>query len=411
MDAEQYLAEIPLWTRKKNTLADVRHFLAEMGNPDDNMQIIHVAGTNGKGSVCAYLSSELVRAGYRTGLFISPHLVTIRERIQTDGQMIGQEEFQETFEKVHQLVCKMIAMGYQHPSFFEYLFLMAMFYYRDNPVDYLVLETGMGGLLDTTNVIRHPVLTVITSISLEHTRYLGDTVEAIAGQKAGITKPGSPLVYDAGDEEANAVFAGQAKNLQIPVYPVAKPGREQQKGFCASYQAMNAAVACQALQLLSLPGWDAQAAFERMKSVVWSGRMEEILPDVWVDGAHNEGGIQAFTEAAKEISQRTGKQIRLLFACVADKNYNHMIRLLCEQLTMKSVIITRLDSERTSRISDLEQEFCRCRPEMPVRGYADVKQALKEALSQKTEEELLFVAGSLYLIGEIKAALGGTGYV
>ena len=411
MDAEQYLAEIPLWTRKKNSLPEVRDFLAEMGNPDLDMRMIHVAGTNGKGSVCACLSAELVRAGYRTGMFTSPHLVTVRERIQVDGQVISREAFQEIFERVQQLVHKMTAMGYQHPTFFEYLFLMAMSYYQAEPVDYLILETGLGGTLDTTNVIRNPLLTVITSISLEHTRYLGETITAIAGQKAGIMKAGTPLVYDAGNEDANLVFRRQAGLLQVPAYPVTRPEPDRQSGFRAAYQADNAAVACQALQLLALPGWDPEAAYERLKMVVWSGRMEEILPDVWADGAHNEAGIRAFIEAAAAIGSKTGKPIRLLFTCVADKDYSSMIRLLCDRLPMKSVIITGLDHERTSRSEDLEQEFLALRPELSVSGFADTGQALKEALRQKAEDELLFIAGSLYLIGEIKAVLEGMGCV
>ena len=208
--ARDYLLGIPLWTKKKNTLDEVRHFLKELGNPDEQLNIIHVAGTNGKGSVCADLTAMLMEAGYHVGTFVSPHLTDVTERFLVDGVPVEEAGFSESFARVKAVTDRLTAEGYAHPTFFEFVFLMAMDLYGRRKPDFVVLETGLGGRLDTTNVIRHPLACVITSISLDHTQYLGDTVELIAAEKAGIIKPGIPVVYDNNDRAAGAVIAAAA---------------------------------------------------------------------------------------------------------------------------------------------------------------------------------------------------------
>ena len=185
-NARDYLLGIPLWTKKKNTLDEVRDFLEKLGNPDEALNIIHVAGTNGKGSVCADLTAILMEAGYHVGTFVSPHLVDVKERFLYDGKPADEADFSESFARVKAVTDEMMEKGYSHPTFFEFVFLMAMDLYGRKKPDFVVLETGLGGRLDTTNVIRHPLACVITSISLDHTQYLGDTVEKIAAEKAGI---------------------------------------------------------------------------------------------------------------------------------------------------------------------------------------------------------------------------------
>lgn len=404
MDAEDYLLEIPLWTKKKNTLPEVWKFLERMGNPDQRMKIIHVAGTNGKGSVCAYMTAELTRQGYRIGTFISPHLVSVRERLQLNGKPADIHAFEQTFEAVKPLIDTMVAEGYQHPSFFEYLFLMAMEYYTDHPVDFLILETGLGGLFDTTNVVDKPVLTVITSISLDHTTYLGTTISEIAAQKAGIIKPGCPVVYDDNCPEASAVIRARAAGLSAVAVPVRMPAEAED--FSAPYQAMNAALACRALQELILPGWRPEDAYSRLSKVIWPGRMEEVSDGIWLDGAHNEDGMRAFTAAAKRIRMRRGKRVHLLFAAVADKNYAGMIAQLCEKLPADRVTIAHLEDGRAAGVDELEAEFCKHLEERgEIRSFPTSRAALSYALKQKTGDDLLFVVGSLYLIGEIKAIM------
>ena len=204
--ARDYLLGIPLWTKKKNTLDEVRHFLKELGNPDEQLNIIHVAGTNGKGSVCADLTAMLMEAGYHVGTFVSPHLTDVTERFLVDGVPVEEAGFSESFARVKAVTDRLTAEGYAHPTFFEFVFLMAMDLYGRRKPDFVVLETGLGGRLDTTNVIRHPLACVITSISLDHTQYLGDTVELIAAEKAGIIKKSIPFVLGEANAAYDAVF-------------------------------------------------------------------------------------------------------------------------------------------------------------------------------------------------------------
>ncbi len=223
---EKILA-IPRFTQK-NPLAHTRELLAELGNPQERFQVIHVAGSNGKGSVCAFLASVLLAAGKRTALFTSPHLVDIEERFCMGGIEDGQEglhpcsrqEFVEASFEVDKAVAAMERRGLPHPTFFEYIFAMGMLIFAKNQVKYAVLETGLGGRLDATNAVQKPLLAVLTSISLEHTEILGDTVAQIAAEKAGILKPGVPVVYDASSPEANSVIAARANALGCRCYPV-----------------------------------------------------------------------------------------------------------------------------------------------------------------------------------------------
>ena len=338
--ARDYLLAIPLWTKKKNTLDEVRHFLEELGNPDEQLRIIHVAGTNGKGSVCADLTAMLMEAGYHVGTFVSPHLTDVTERFLVDGIPVEEAGFSESFARVKAVTDRLIAEGYAHPTFFEFVFLMAMDLYGRMKPDFVVLETGLGGRLDTTNVIRHPLACVITSISLDHTQYLGDTVELIAAEKAGIIKPGVPVVYDKNDRAAGAVIAEAADRLGSAAYGLTAEDSYRGVSFAAPYQAMNAALAVKVLEILDISGVTADICKKALASVCWTGRMQQVAPDVWVDGAHNPGGIRAFVQAVKK---QNPSHIQLLFAAVSDKDYHEMIRLLWTQLVLESVTVVQLE--------------------------------------------------------------------
>ena len=194
-EAAAYIEEIPKFT-KKHTLEHTKTFLKRLGNPAADRKIVHVAGTNGKGSVCAYLQAILMAEGKRTGFFTSPHLVSVNERIRVDNIQIDNETFLKVFRKVLKIVRQMVEDGIEHPSYFEFLFGMGMTAFAETDVEYIILETGLGGRLDATNAIDNPALAIITSISLDHTAILGDTIEKIAGEKAGIIKPGVPVLFD-----------------------------------------------------------------------------------------------------------------------------------------------------------------------------------------------------------------------
>ena len=418
--ARDYLLAIPLWTKKKNTLDEVRHFLKELGNPDEQLRIIHVAGTNGKGSVCADLTAMLMEAGYHVGTFVSPHLTDVTERFLVDGVPVEEAGFSESFARVKAVTDRLTAEGYAHPTFFEFVFLMAMDLYGRRKPDFVVLETGLGGRLDTTNVIRHPLACVITSISLDHTQYLGDTVELIAAEKAGIIKPGIPVVYDNNDRAAGAVIAAAADRLGSAAYGLTAEDSCWGVSFAAPYQAMNAALAVKVLEILEIEGVNAEVCRKALASVHWTGRMQQVAPDVWVDGAHNPGGIRAFIQAVKaqnglavqekQSAQQPDQgeqnaadmhpQIQLLFAAVSDKDYHEMIRLLCTELSPERVTVVQLKSERGLQADALARQFedAGC---SHVTAFDSTKDALKHVLSEKKEGDHLYMVGSLYLIGEI----------
>ncbi|MDO5417078.1 MAG: folylpolyglutamate synthase/dihydrofolate synthase family protein [Lachnospiraceae bacterium] len=432
MKAEEYLNQIPMWTREKNSLEDVRKYLEYLGHPDRSIPVIHVAGTNGKGSVCAYLTKALVNAGYRVGTFISPHLVEIRERFLINGRMAEEEAFERSFQKVKAAADALTAAGLKHPTFFEFLFDMAAVLFAEQKVDFWVMETGMGGRLDTTNVVERPLVSVITSISLDHTQYLGDTIPKIAAEKAGIIKEGIPVVYDGNDVEAAEVIRRYAKQKNALGVPVTREDFRLTRGiggklrmilreeweeftlpFAAPYQADNGALAWKALRVLIglgvIPREKIGLLHAGMEQAVWPGRMEEAYPGVFLDGAHNPGGIRAFLEAAQEIiSQRNpdGKgRIFLLFAAVADKDYPDMIHIL-GSLKPDRTAVVHMQSERglsLERLSGCFQEENGCRTER----FETTGQALDSLLKEKKPEDMVFCVGSLYLIGEIKTEIEG----
>lgn len=402
LNAEEYLQMIPMWTKKKNTVADIRAFVRELHLSCPN--IIHVAGTNGKGSVCADLTAILLEAGYHTGTFISPHLIDVRERFLLDGQMVSEEIFQDTFDRVMPVVKKMTEAGYCHPSYFEFCFLVAMKLFSDSRVDFGILETGLGGRLDATNAVEEPKACVITSISFDHTQYLGNTIAQIAGEKAGIVKTGIPVIYDDNCPEASDVIRQRAEELHAPAFPVSEqtmPEPVTATEFAAPYQRMNAALAVKTLEILKLPHIDTLTCRRGLAKVHWRGRMEEVAPGIWLDGAHNPGGISAFIRTVKEQLVRSGGfAIHLLFAAVADKDYNEMIRMLCGELSPDHVTVAHIQSERSADQEKLAGLFCAggCRT---VEQYSSVDEALCAALAKHGKSDRLYIIGSLYLIGEI----------
>ena len=236
--AAEYLNHIPKFTKRKHTGEELRQMLSMLGAAQEGMRIIHVAGTNGKGSVCAFLDSILREAGYRTGLFTSPHLVSVKERFVFGGRPVSDACFLNAFKAVKERTGAFEAGGLGHPSYFEFLFFMFMTMAREEGLcpDFLILETGMGGRLDATNCILRPLASVITSISLDHTEYLGGTIPQIAWEKAGILKPGVPVVYDNTVREAADVIRARAQELNCPAWPV-------DPGLCREFELKDGCIA------------------------------------------------------------------------------------------------------------------------------------------------------------------------
>lgn len=436
-EAVAYLNDMPRFTVKKDN-RDFRWFLKKLGNPEQDLRIIHVAGTNGKGSVCAYMSSILQEAGYRTAVFTSPHLVDMRERFTVNGKMISEEAFLQ----VYRAVGDELQEGEEPPefvlNFYEYLFCMALLCFAEEKPDYCIIETGLGGRLDATNYVDNKLLTVITRISLDHVQYLGDTTAKIAAEKAGILRPGVPVVYLDGDADASAVICRKASELDAPQIPVSKKDytflgfRKKYIDFSlrseyynyisltlhtiARYQMENAALAVRAVEVLFrstdteenggrlCAGAGCPTVKEIRRGILgcfWQGRMEEVLPEVYVDGAHNDDGIRAFLDTVTEDGHATGR--RLLFGVAADKDCRHMIQRVITSGLFDHIAFTHM---RTARSLSLE-EFRDLLAAYPghYTMYTEADTALREQLGEKRPGERLYIAGSLYLVGEIKESL------
>ena len=422
-EAVAYIDETPKFT-KKNTLDHTRAFLKRLGDPQEKMKILHVAGTNGKGSVCSFLASMLKAGGKRTGLFTSPHLVKINERFVVDEQDVSDEEFLEAFHTVMGCVEEMKEEGYPHPTYFELLFLIGMKLFERAGVEYLVLETGLGGRLDATNSVAHPLVSVITSISLDHTEYLGDTVAAIAGEKAGIIKEGVPVVYDASCPESAEVVRRGAEGVRAGAYPITpkmyKISKTTKKhidfsidsGYyddirlsissVAEYQVKNAAEAVTAIRVIDREGAFTDEVIRKgVEEMRWQGRMETVLPGVIIDGAHNEAGVEEFVKTARRLE--ADYPVTLLFAAVGDKDYRHMIETICRELRLERVIVTEVGGYRSVDVK-VPEELFRQFGAKKVTAIPDVEEAFDEALREQGDG-ILFCVGSLYLVGNIKSIL------
>lgn len=433
-EAVDYIEEIPKFT-KKHTLEHTKELLRGLGSPEKGQKIIHVAGTNGKGSVCAYIQAMLMAEGKRVGFFTSPHLVKMNERIRFNGIPIDDDTFLRVFDKVKSRVDEMGEAGFAHPSYFEFLFGMGMAAFREMNLDYIILETGLGGRLDATNAVERPLLTIITSISLDHTQYLGDTIVSIAGEKAGIMKPGVPLIFDGSNKEAAEVLKKHGTALGIRCREITNLAFEireiTDKHIAFSrvnayddnivwrlsnsgiYQAMNASVAIAAMEQLSELAVSRQQyeLWQRAVSqVTWEGRMEEVLPGVYLDGAHNPGAIEAFCEsvqALKEAGSREEKAMAqnvppvILFSAVADKEYESMIAYLCSHIPAKAYVVTEVEDKRKVSADKLKQVFEQY-TQKPVYAEQALMAAWETAISQKEEQGRMYCLGSLYLVGMVK---------
>lgn len=416
-----YIEEIPKFT-SKNPLEHTKELLGRLENPQNQMKVVHVAGTNGKGSVCAYLDSMFRRGGYHVGLFTSPHLVKINERFKIDGRMITDEQFVDAFEKVTKVISEARADGLDHPSYFETLFLMCMVIFQEAKVEYVILETGLGGRLDATNTVDRPLACIITSISMDHVEYLGDTIAKIAGEKAGIIKPHVPVIYDGHNKEASRVIEKRAKELGAPCFALTEDMYEMIKNtregidfsfhykydniisipYIAAYQMMNASLAFFTMEMLKDEhGISEELLADGIANTRWEGRMETILPGVIVDGAHNADGVERFVETACHF--RKNNQITLLFSAVADKDYQSMIKIICERIRPQAVVTTQIWGSRVVPAEQLagmfEKDGCR-----QVLAEPDIGKAFDRACEWKGEG-MLFCVGSLYLVGEIKEYL------
>ena len=420
-------------------LEAMRDFLAKIGQPEQRLKIIHVAGTNGKGSVSATLLEVLSRAGYRVGLFTSPHLSSVRERFRTNEGYITEETFTRLSEHL------IAALGEEQITYFEFTTALALLWFAESNLDLVILETGLGGRLDATNVVT-PVVSVITSISMDHEAYLGNTLAAVAGEKAGIIKAGVPVVATGGQADVLQVLQATAEERDSSLYVLERDfnyAGESNDDWCwqgkinssetvidrlrcsmrGAYQRENASLVIAALEVLKTIGYAVpeKAIRDGLSSVSWPGRLEYIVLDrdsrrrfsttdeggdnsvrYLLDGAHNPAGVKNLAMTLSE--EYAYRKLIMVWGAMIDKDItaglNSMLPLV------NTFILTRPEGERSAE----PEQLLACLPASARhRGVLvrDVAEALREAEKRAGREDMIVVAGSLYLVGAVRKLLVG----
>ena len=406
------------WTFCKPGLERVRALCAALGNPQDKLKFIHVAGTNGKGSFCAMTDSILRRAGYKVGLFTSPYIVEFNERMRIDGENISNNELCELVELIKPHADKMA----DKPTEFELITAIAFLYFQRNNCDIVVLECGLGGRLDATNVIKDPVLSVITGIALDHTSILGNTVEAIAGEKAGIIKSGAPVLWCGSDAGADRVISAKAKEVGAPMVRVDRSSLNikemtlegtsfdfgQRKNISLSllgaYQPLNATNALSAIDILNENGFkiDDAAVYDGMKAVRWPARFEIISRDplIIADGGHNPEGIDG---AVSSIERYFGEEkVAIITGVMADKDYRYMADRISS--VARKVFCLTPDNPRALSAKEYAKVF----DSLGVEAVAcdSVEDAVNNAVVWAKENNASIISlGSLYMYCEVAEAV------
>lgn len=402
----------------------ITQLLLVLGHPENQIKCIHVAGTNGKGSVTSMITDILLTAGLHVGKFTSPHLVRYNERFQLDGKEISDEDFAVVLTKVREAAEQIVRNGAaDQPTQFEVLTAAAFFWFAQEKVDYAVIEVGLGGLLDSTNVIKEPVVTVITNIAMDHTKVLGDTPERIALQKAGIIKEKAPVVTGASGAALGPIQVVSAfKQAPIYVYGVSFHGEPlegsmdgQKFTLCAgtnyrsdyeirlpgAHQVMNASLAVVAAKIVSKgdPRITEEHLHQGVSRTVWPGRLEKIgnRPDVILDGAHNPDGTEALRKALDTYYE--GKPVDFVFGMMGDKDMESVIKALIRPCDW--VLTVKADEgERAATAEDLA-ELVR-KHGGNAEAESDLAEAFSKARERAGEDGVVCVCGSLYLVGRFK---------
>ena len=404
------------WKGSVPGLSRTQELLHRLGDPQNKLKFIHIAGTNGKGSTAAMLASVLQAAGYRTGLYTSPYITCFNERMQVDGRMIDDDELAQITQELRPHAEAME----DHPTEFELVTAIAMVYFARHACDIVVLEVGLGGALDSTNVISQPEVAVICNIGLDHTEVLGDTLEKIAQAKAGIIKGGDVVIYR-GQASVEQVFADACARTGARLHradfdaivPVsaALDGQVFDYGarkalllpLLGAHQLKNAAVVLTTVDVLIARGWhiSEQALREGLRTVRWPGRFELLRrePIFIVDGGHNPQCMASLAENLK--TYLAGRPITALTGVMADKDYSDMDRIVAPYIS-RYVTVTP-DNPRALRAEALA-EALRVYGK-PVTACPTVAEGVAEALRQTGSGEAVVAFGSLYMVGDIRAAV------
>ena len=404
-EAIQFLYGLRLFGAKfglENTL----QLAALAGNPQDRLRFIHVAGTNGKGSTCAMLESIYRATGLRVGLFTSPHLVSFRERIQVNRQLIPETEVIRLVGELQPLL-KHFPDGH-HPTFFEVVTVMALMFFAEQKCDLVIWETGLGGRLDATNIVT-PLASVITNIQLDHQQWLGDTLAQIAAEKAGIIKSGVPVITATNESDAMAVIEGVAREKNALLQKVAQASRLQIAAETAAlsligeHQQLNAALALATVGILQkqMPVSDEQI-HTGLANVHWPGRLQLVTRasgrKILLDGAHNPAGAETLSETLQKNFPT--ERPTLILGVLQDKDWQH----ICETLAPLAgrIFTVPVSSERSAGPEELAKA---CRKENPS-STVIACHSLGDALDQTAGDGFVVITGSLYLVGEALERLG-----
>ncbi|MGH9397190.1 MAG: bifunctional folylpolyglutamate synthase/dihydrofolate synthase [Terriglobia bacterium] len=410
----------------KFDLETTRSVLAALGNPHLKVSSVIVAGTNGKGSTCSMLAAILERAGLRIGLYTSPHLVRVNERIRVSGQDISDDDFAAAFTRVHQAAMELAGRGelVRHPSYFEYLTATAFLHFARVQVEIAVLEVGMGGRLDATNVTE-PLVSVITNVALDHEQFLGGTLEAIAFEKAGVIRPGCPVVSGCEIEGPAEVIRRRCRELNSELLDLPRVAHVSNRrahdgnfsfdleldsshysalapALAGGFQVKNAIAAVAAAQLLQRQGLPIplRTIEEGLGRARWPGRLETIhrRPLVLLDGAHNPAAARELACFVRE--QLSGRCVRLVYASMRDKAIDEITEILFP--LAHEVYLTRPAVTRAASPNEILKR-ARTQPER-VMIDPDPPRAVEEAFQASEEEDVILVAGSLFLVGAILRA-------
>lgn len=420
-EARVYLDEISKYGSVLG-LENMKELLCRLGNPQDDLSFIHISGTNGKGSVLAYLSTILSNAGYRTGRYISPTLFSYRERIQVDEEKIEKESLARHVTAIAQAIEEMKAEHAGNPTAFEVETALSFLYFKEKQCDVVVLETGLGGALDATNVIKTTVMEVITPISMDHMEFLGDTLEKIAEQKAGIIKPHTTVVSACQEPEAARVISRVCKEKECilktvnpeeiteVVYDIQKQQfsyktwKQAVIALAGSYQIANAALALEAVDALRRLGFTLtdRQVYEGLAKAVWKGRFTLLAtnPAVILDGAHNPG-------AAKELQRSLnlyfkGKKLYYIFGVFQDKDYKEVIRLTAP-LAEHIITVQTPNNPRALSADRLKEAVSGINPS--VEAADSIQEAVHIARNLAQKDDAIIIFGSLSFLGEAEKAL------
>jgi len=402
----------------KPGLERIKELCGGLENPQDKLRFIHVGGTNGKGSVCSMLSSVLRKAGYKVGLYTSPYILEFNERMRINGVNISNDDLARITEQVKTVADKMA----DKPTEFELITAIAFQYFYEENCDVVVLEVGMGGKLDATNIIKDPTISIITGIALDHTAFLGDTIEQIAEEKAGIIKPNSKIIFGGDDDASEAVIAQKALNMQSALYKTDysklkitnqafggttfnyRENTDYKIKMLGDYQPRNAAIVIDTCQILRENGIEISDADLRrgLFEASWQGRFEIIKdsPMVIFDGAHNPQGIGAAVESVKKYFGE--KKVVVLTGVLRDKDY-YTIAKSISKIALCAYTITpdnprALTAEKYARIL--------CDNRVVALPCTSVEEAIVKAIEKAQEENTaLLCLGSLYIYGEVISAL------